>query len=84
MGAYLENMAQIEHLAHSKEERSDLLKEIAAKCKSTLELPKLPIHFFDEAGQPILSIDKLLCHLAAKEERPADTMIFCQDKIIFR
>lgn len=82
--AYLEKMAQSEHLAHSKEERRDLLKEIATLCKKSLALPKLPIHFFDVDGQPLVSIDKMLSYLAKREERPVDTVIYCQDKILFR
>lgn len=76
-------MATKKELINSNEGRADLLKSIAEQVRDKLDLSKLPIHFFDRLGLPLHSIEKLLCHLA-EQETLSDTLIYCQDNIMFR
>ena len=76
-------MATKKELLNSNEDRADLLKSIAEQVRDKLGLSKLPIHFFDRLGFPLHSIDKLLCYLA-EQETLSDTLIYCQDNIMFR
>jgi len=76
-------MATKNDLINSNECRANMLKKIAQQCKEKLALPKLPIHFFDRSGFPIHTIEKLLCYLA-EQETPSDTLIYCQENILFR